>query len=449
MNRSTYFGRRNFLKAVGGMAAPFILPSHIWAAATPPSERITLGFIGIGKQGRGLLRNFLARDTQVVAVCDVDSNRREDSKKIVETHYAKESGSDFKGCQTTDKFEEILARKDIDAVVIATPDHWHGIIACAALNADKDVYCEKPLTQTVGEAASVVDAVRRNKRVFQTGSMQRSMKEFRVACELVRNGLIGKISRVECGFGGPPTPCDLPEEAMEPGLDWDRWLGPTPQRPYNSVLSPRGVHDHFPSWRKYREYGGGMVTDWGAHHLDIAQWGLGEDENGPVEMVPPSDWQTAQEGGQLIYASGIRVIHTSDKTKGVVFQGSDGTIQVNRGKVKFDIKGETRAKFLGREDTPSLAAQLARVEKELLADAKVQLYRSENHLEDFLECVRSRKQPITRVEIGARSAVCCHLLNFGYAYGEHIRWDAANLRFAKGSGNASWLVRPNRGKWKV
>lgn len=408
-----------------------------------------MGFVGLGKQAHGLLRNFLGRETQVLAVCDVDTSRREDAKKIVEGHYAKQAGSGYKGCDATGKFEELVARKDIDAVVIATPDHWHAIIACAALNAGKDVYCEKPLTQTIGEAIAVMGAVQRNKRVFQTGSMQRSMKEFRVACELVRNGVIGKLDRVECGFGGPPTPCDLPEEAMEPGLDWDRWLGPTPVRPYNSILSPRGVHDHFPMWRKYREFGGGMVTDWGAHHLDIAQWGLGEDENGPVEMVPPQDWETAQSGGRLIYASGVTVIHSTEREKGVVFFGSEGTVQVNRGKIKFDMKGETKAKFLSREDTPSLAAQLARIEKEFLSGARIQLYRSENHYDDFLACVRSRKQPITRVEIGARSATCCHLLNFGYFYGQRIKWDPAKLQFADGAGNAAWLKRPYRGNWKV
>lgn len=450
MNRSSRITRRGFIQAASGIAAPFILPSHIWSAPIGPNDRINMGFVGLGKQARGLLKGFLSRETQVVAVCDVDKNRREDAKRIVEEHYAKQSGSAYKGCAVTGKFEELVARKDIDAIVIATPDHWHAIIACAALNAGKDVYCEKPLTQTVAEAAAVIAAVGKNKRVFQTGSMQRSMKEFRVAAELVRNGVIGKLEKVECGFGGPPKPCDLPEEEMEPGLDWDRWLGPTPMRPYNSILSPRGVHDNFPAWRHYREYGGGMVTDWGAHHLDIAQWGLGEDENGgPIEMLPPQDWQTAQSGGLLNYASGIPVIHISEKEKGVVFHGADGTIQVNRGKIKFDLKGETKAKFLAREDVPSLAAQLARVEKEFLANAKVKLYASDNHQDDFLACVRSRKQPIARVEIGARTATCCHLLNMGYQFGQTIKWDPAKFQFAAGSGNASWLKRPYRGNWKV
>jgi len=450
MSTSRRFTRRGFLGAASGLAAPFILPSHIWSAPTGPNSKITMGFVGMGKQSRGLLRGFLSRDTRVVAVCDVDKTRREDAKAKVEEHYAKETGSSYKGCLATARFEELVARKDIDAIVIATPDHWHAIICCAALNSGKDVYCAKPLTQTIHEAVAFVPAVEKNRRVFQTGSMQRSMKEFRVAAELVRNGVIGKLAKVECGFGGPPRPCDLAEETMEPGLDWDRWLGPAPMRPYNSILSPRGMHDNFPAWRHYREYGGGSVTDWGAHHLDIAQWSLGEDEGGgPVEMVPPQDWETAQSGGNLLYASGVPVIHIPTKDKGVVFHGSEGTVQVNRGKIKFDLKGETKAQFLSREDTPSLAAQIARVEKEFLANAKVKLYASDNHQDDFLACVRSRKQPVARAEIGARTAIVCHLLNLGYQFGQRIKWDPAKLQFASGSGNASWLKRPYRGSWKV
>jgi predicted dehydrogenase len=448
MSTSRRFTRRGFLGAASGLAAPFILPSHIWSAPTGPNSKITMGFVGMGKQSRGLLRGFLSRDTRVVAVCDVDKTRREDAKAKVEEHYAKETGSSYKGCLATARFEELVARKDIDAIVIATPDHWHAIVCCAALGAGKDVYCEKPLTQTIHEAVAVVTAVEKNRRVFQTGSMQRSMKEFRIAAELVRNGVIGKLEKVDCSFGGPAVPCDLPGEEMEPGLDWDRWLGPAPTRPYNSILSPRGMHDNFPQWRKYREYGGGGVTDWGAHHLDITQWALGEDEKGgPVEVVPPEDWKTAQSGVKLIYGNGLEVNHCSGN--GIVFHGPDGKITVNRGKIEFALKGETKAKFMSREDVPSLAAQLAKVEKEFLGDARVKLYDSQNHQDDFLDCIRTRKQPVASAAIGARTAICCHLVNFAYYYGRRMKWDPARLQFASGTGDASWLTRPYRGAWKV
>lgn len=439
------FSRRSFLQsAIAAGAAPLVLPSRVCGA----NGKVTLGVIGIGKQARGLMNGFLGKaETQTVAVCDVDTTRRNDGKKQVEEFYAKQSGSDYKGCATFGDFRELIARKDIDAVVITTPDHWHAIIAIAAANAGKDIYCEKPLTQTIHEAWALVGAVRKSDRVFQTGSMQRSSREFRVACELVRNGVIGKVSRVTSGFGGPGKPCDLPAEPIEPGLDWDRWLGPAPLRDYNAILAPRGVHNHFPMWRHYREYGGGMVTDWGAHHLDIAHWGIGADESGPLEITPPSDWEKAEAGVKLRYAGGVEVEHI--KENGVTFFGSEGEIYVNRGKFAMKLKGAEKAKFLAKEDKPPLNEQLEKVEKEFLADAKVKLYASTDHRADFLSAIASRKRPITDVEIGARTVTGCHLINLAYYHGKTIQWDPAKNDFAEGSGDPKWLTREYRGEWKV
>src|SRR5262249_14737119 len=268
--------RRAFMQ---GAAAAAVLPTIITSSALgddkkdAASERLGIGFIGMGTMNRGHLGHFLGqKDVQVLAGCDVDTTRREAAKKTVESRYAEQikSGA-YKGCAAYNDFNELIARKDIDAVVIATPDHWHTIPCLEAIKAKKDIYCEKPLTLTILEAKTLIDAVRKYERVFQTGSQQRSSSEFRLACELVRSGRIGKVKTVYVNVGPPSKPCDLPEEKMEPGLDWDRWLGPAPNRPYNSVLSPRGVHGHFPAWRNYREYSGGMMTDWGAHHFDIAQ----------------------------------------------------------------------------------------------------------------------------------------------------------------------------------
>lgn len=441
--------RRSFLKStLAAGVAPLLLPTRLWAAETAPNARLNLGFIGIGKQMRGLMSGFLAKENvQGVAVCDVDTTRRNDGKKQVEDFYTKKNDASFKGCQTYTDFRELLARKDIDAVVIATPDHWHAIIGIAAAQAGKDIYCEKPLTQTVHEARALVDAVRKNDRVFQTGSMQRSSREFFIACSLVRNGVIGKVSRVEAGFGGPGKPCDLPEQPVEGGLDWDMWLGPAPLRAYNEILSPRGVHTHFPMWRMYREYGGGMVTDWGAHHLDITQWGLGADDSGPIEVIPPSDWQTAQSGGKLIYKEGVEVTHIAEN--GVTFYGSDGEVFVNRGKIRVKVKGVEKAKFVAKEDQPALKDQLDALEKEFLGNAFVKLYASTDHKQDFLDAVKSRSKPICDVEIGARSVTACHLLNFGYYYGKKFQWDPATNNFANGTGDAKWLTRDYRGQWKV
>ena len=435
--------RRSILKTMAASAAaPFLLPSRVWSAPVGPNSKLTMGFIGMGKQSHGLLSGFLARDTQVLAVCDVDTTRRDTAKAQVDNAYKNTD------CFATGDFRELIARKDIDAVCIATPDHWHAIPMLAALRAGKDVYCEKPLTHNIHEAIEVIRAVEANQRVLQTGSMQRSSKEFRVACELVRNGIIGKITKVECQFGDPGRPCDLPEESPEPGLNWDMWCGPGPLRGYSSVLSPRGNHNHFPDWRNYKEYGGGMVCDWGAHHIDIAQWGLGMDGSGPVEVIPPSD-EKAKRGCQLVYANGIRLEHAGGF--GVRFIGEDGEVLVNRGKFKVILKGEVIAEFISGEQSKktSCEREVALMEKRFLNDAKVRLTSSKNHLDDFLSCVRSRTKPIASEIVGAGTAIACHLMNQSYYNHARLAWDPAKKEFTGGTGNPKWLTRDYRGEWKV
>lgn len=450
MNSQT---RRRFLKSsmlsgVGALAIPHLLPSHLWAAETQPNSRLTMGFIGMGTQARGLLGAFLGQNTQVLAVCDVDTTRREAARQRVEEHNARKAGAGDKpaSCAAYNDFRDLLARQDIDAVCIATPDHWHAIITLAALRAGKDVYCEKPLTHNIHEAIEVMRVVTEQRRVLQTGSMQRSSSEFRVACELVRNGVIGKIERVECSFGVPPIPCNLPGEPLEPGLDWNLWVGPAPMRPYNSILSPRGVHQGFPRWRNYAEFGGGMVTDWGAHHLDIAQWGLGMDASGPVQALPPPT-PGDKSGAKLIYADGVTVKHVNGF--GVDFVGSAGRVRVNRGKFIFEREGKTIASYKGREDEDTSLSQQMRIAQEFLQDAKVRLYVSENHVTDFLNCVKSRQQPITNAQIGGRTVICCHLMNLAYQYQQVINWNPEQLAFAKGSGDPKWLTRDYRSPWQV
>jgi hypothetical protein len=255
--------------------------------------------------------------------------------------------------------------------------------------------------------------------------MQRSSREFLQACEAVRNGLIGKVQTVQVGVGGPSKWCDLAEEQVEPGLDWDLWLGPAPKRPYNSVLSPRGVHKHFPNWRNYREYSGGGMTDWGAHHFDIAQWGLGMDESGPVEIIPPSKPKSSS-GVKYVYANGVEMTHGGPG--GVTFKGEKGEVFVTRG------KWTTTPESI--KETP------------IPADG-IRLYKSSNHLQDFLTCVRSRKRPICDVEIGARSVTVCHLGNLAYWYGRKMKWDPAKEQFIGDDEANTWLNPPKRGPWKV
>ncbi|HEY7314703.1 MAG TPA: Gfo/Idh/MocA family oxidoreductase [Gemmataceae bacterium] len=435
----TRLTRRHFVQ--GAAAAALTLPIRASAVAgaddkktTPASDRITLGFIGVGTQNRGHLGHFLGQgDVQVLAVCDVDTNRRDNAKKTVEQRYGeKKKSGEYKGCAAYNDFRELLARKDIDAVVIATPDHWHAIPVIEACRAGMDIYCEKPLSLTIHEAKTMRDAVRKYARVFQTGSQQRSDKEFRLACELVRSGRIGKLKTVYVNVGGPSRPCDLPEESAEPGLDWDRWLGPAPRRPYNSVLSPRGVHKHFPNWRNYREYSGGMMTDWGAHHFDIAQWGLGMDDSGPVEIIPPEDAK-AEKGLRYVYANGVVVLH-ADKddagknVRGLTFAGSDGKVFVDRG---------------------YLASDPADIIKQPLGVHDVRLYKSPGHQRDWIECVRSRRRPLCDVEIGARSVTVCHLGNLAYWNHRKLRWDPEHWHFVGDSEADKWLDRARRDPWQL
>ena len=342
------FTRRSFLQTAATASLPLILPSHLWAAATKPSGKICVGFIGMGVRGRHLLDTFLGwEELKVVAVCDVDTTRREAARKRVGEFYAGNADG-RSSCDSYNDFRELIARRDIDVVCIATSDHWHTIPVLAALAAGKDVFCEKPLTHTIHESIAILNAMKSGERILQTGSMQRSMKEFRIACELVLNGVIGKVERVECSFGPPPIPCDLPEEPSEPGLDWDLWLGPAPMRPYNSIVSPRGMPKRLPQWRKYIEYGSGGVGDWGAHQLDIAQWGLGMDGSGPVAAVPPASPE-AKQGAKLVYANGVTVEHK--KGFGVDFIGSEGRVRVNRGQFVFEHQGKTIASFEGGDKT--------------------------------------------------------------------------------------------------
>ena len=440
--------RRQFIKAAtASVAAPFILPSRVWSAETAPNSRINLGFIGMGKMNSGHLGNFLGREqTQIVAVCDVDTNRREAAKTRVEETYGKKAGTDYKGCTAYGDFRELLARKDIDAVVIATPDHWHAYIGIAAVKAGKDVYGEKPLTHNVHEALTLTKAVRDSGRIFQTGSQQRSSKEFRVACELVRNGVIGKIKTITTSFGDPAPVYNLKEEPAEPGLDWDRWCGPGPLKPYTSILSPRGVHNHFPAWRMTREFGGGMITDWGAHHIDIAQWGLGVDESGPVEVK--SAGPDAKRGAQLIYADGTVLTH--GEGKGVSFYGTEGEIHVNRGKFELVLGGKVIQRFFSKEEDKgtSLERAYTLAEREYLKDAKVKLYDSKNHHDDWLNSIKTRERPICDVAIGATTVISCHLMNMSYYSGTSFKWNPTERTFAEG-GDPKWLTRDYRGEWAV
>jgi len=422
--------RRFFAGAAAACVVPVIVPRHVLGNAyhLPANEKIVVGAIGIGKMLYGShLPHFLKMpEVKVVAVSDVDTTRRQAGKSRVDETYGNTD------CAAYNDYRELIGRDDIDAVVCATPDHWHAMVILETCKARKDMYCEKPLTNNLMEAKSVMDAVSAAGIIFQTGSQQRAGANFRKACELVRNGYIGDILRVEVSVGGPPRPCDQPGEAMEPGLDWDRWLGPAPVREYSSVLSPRGMHDHFPAWRKYCEYGGGGMTDWGAHHFDIAQWGLGMDQSGPVEIVPPEN-PRATSGVKFVYDNGIPLIHggNNDVGFGVRFYGSKGNIYVDRGRQKSTINGL--------------------FEKEIGED-EVHLYEApggghSGHRQDWINCVRSRQQPNCPIEVGARTVAVCHLGNIAYMHaeqlaGQSLKWDPQQWQFVGSDEANAWRDYP-------
>jgi predicted dehydrogenase len=426
--------RRTFLRAsAAALAAPLVVPSSVFAQSDrpAPSDRITVGFIGCGKMANDYHLPELLRipDVQAVAVCEVDAKRREHAKQRVEKAYAEKSAAGaYKGCDTYADFRELLARKDIDAVCIATPEHNHAIPAIEACMAGKDVYCEKPLTLTLAEAKACIDAARKHGRVFQVGSQQRSnvFGPFRQAAEIVRSGRLGKIQSVTVGVGGPSKPCDLPAEEMEPGLAWDLWLGPAPERPYNSVLSPRGVHNHFPAWRSYREYAGGGLSDMGAHHFDIAQWCLGMDDSGPVEVIAPDDVSKGT-GVKFRYANGVVMTHGGPS--GCVFTGTDGTLHIDRGVLKSDPES---------------------IVKDPLGPNDVHLFQSPGHHRNWLDCIRSRKQPVAEVEIGARSVAIPILANLAYRHGRGFKWDPKAWQFAgDAEANKKYLDRERRDPWTL
>ncbi len=401
------FSRRQFLGTGLAAAAAFtIVPRHVLGGSgfLAPSDQITLGFIGTGKQARGLVREF-AKRAMVVAGCDVDSRKLDRFKTITEEAYTK-AGSSAKGFKTYKDFRELLANKSIDAVVIATPDHWHAINVIESVKAGKDVYCEKPYSHSIEEGRLMVQAVEKYKRINQTGNMQRSWKNFRNACQLVRNGHIGDVLEVKVSCGPPPKKCDLPAEPKPDYLDWEMWVGPAEYREFNAELSPPLEKDIFPNWRNYKEYGNGMTADWGAHMFDIAQWGLGKDDSGPIAIYPPGkDHQYLT----FEYDNGVLMTHEDfGRGYGVRFIGTKGVIDISRGYFE------------------TLPGKLASHE---FTDNEIKLYESDDHYQNWLDSIKTRKQPICTAEIGHRTATVCFLANIGYELKRPLNWNPAKEEF--------------------
>jgi predicted dehydrogenase len=431
MNRRSFL-KKSALVSASALAFPYIVPNSVLSAEAP-SNRIVLGFIGCGKQSVHLLRSFLnSPGTQVVANCDVDKLKLARNMKIATDHYAgRASSGSYKGVQPYGDFRKLLSRPDIDAVVISTPDHWHGLNTVAAARAGKDVYCEKPLGHNIQECKAMVKAIRQYDRVFQTGSMQRSDTKFRHACELVRNGYIGEIKKIVVNIGGPPEECDLPAMETPEYLDWEMWNGPAPARPYHSELSPNISKNIFPNWRYYEEYGGGGMTDWGAHHFDIAQWGLGMDGNGPIEIIPPDGKDVKVLTYK--YADGTTMVRSrseegNGEVNGILFIGTEGKVEVNRGYLKT---------------SPQNLAQ------QKIKPAQIHLYKSPNHYTDWLDSIRKRKKTICDVETGYSTVVICHLGNIAYKVKRPLKFDQTSQMIKDDPQAVRLMSRAMRTPWHI
>lgn len=430
--------RRTFLRTVAvASAAPVIWQTTPGARAA--SGRLALGFIGVGTMGRGHLGGFLGRkDVEVVAVCDVVKERLENAAAMVGKKYAGKSGTPAE-VKSYGDFRDLLKHKGLDAVVIATPDHWHTMICTQASAAGKHIYCEKPLTHNINEGRALVEAVAKSKVVFQTGSQQRSEfgGHFRKAVEYIWNGRIGKLKSIHIGVSDPSRPCDLGKQEIPAGTDWDFWQGPAPERDYHSDLCPKGVHGHFPAWRLYSEYAGGGVADMGAHHFDIAQWAMEMDGSGPVEVIPPSDKPGGKHGLKLIYASGIEMIHNEFP------KGKDGK------DIKGDcvFVGESGIIVAGRDGIRSVDPEIL---KAPLDDKSKRVMASSDHKTNWLDAIQSPKLgTICTAETGHRSASICHLVNIGYRLHRKLKWDPAKEVFVGDAPANKELGRTPRDKWKA
>jgi predicted dehydrogenase len=379
-----------------------------------------LGFIGLGWKGfegcwGSLLQSFIRiPGVRVRALCDVDRRYRERAKAYVDEFYGHRDST------VAHDFRDVLVRPDVDAVVVATPDHWHAVMTTAACRQGKDVYCEKPLSLTVRGARAMVDAARRFGRVVQTGSQSRSMGRLKFACDVVRSGQLGRIVEVHVGCGGPPRPCELPREPVPEQLDWDRWLGPAAWRPFHSGIHPVG-------FRAWYDYSGGGMTDWGAHHFDLAQWGLGRDHTGPVEVIPPDGkdhrWLSYR------YADGVTMYHSSmDLGAGVTFVGTEGKAWL------FGVVGSTRFE-------PASLGRMPRQIEALRVDG------NQDHTQNFVDCVRNRSRPNADVEIGCRTVTICHLGNIAYQLQRPLRWDPDQEIFRNDAEANRLLARATREPW--
>lgn len=444
--------RREFLKRTGAAALATgtfrIIPaSALGADGSPaPSNRISLGLIGVGMVGQGHLRGFLnAPEAQVVAVCDVDRWRRDNAQTTTEQAYADRRASGlYHGCAAYTDLRGLLARDDIDAVFIATGDRWHAVATVLAAKAGKDIYVEKPISLTIAEARAMVDTVRRYDRVCQCGLQQRSTREFRLACQLVRDGAIGKIQAVYVIGLGTSAEVNLPAEPVPDTLDWDLWLGPAPWRPFNHRFVYLGQPLNVVPWDFCRDFGGGCLTSGTVHAFDVVQWGLGMDQSGPVEVIPPG---AGCPDLTFNYSNGVpvRVVPGRlDRARHAIPEGWDENTPLQVFGALF--VGEHGWIHVGREGY--LQSYPAELIKNYPADYEPRIA-GESHHRNWFEAIRNRSRPACDVAVGCQSTIVSHLGCLAYWTGRTLKWDPAGAQFLDDDEANRLRSRAMREPWRL
>jgi predicted dehydrogenase len=449
--------RRQFLADAGkGLAVagfPAIVPSSVFGPFSP-GNRINIGAIGTGRISRGhdMPGIWQYDSARIMAVCDLDSKRAQEAVTLVNGYYGKQAGKPYSGVTAYTNYRELLASKDVDAVVISTPDHQHALIAMEAVAAGKDVYLQKPASLTIAEGRALSDAVHHSGRIFQIGSQQRSTVQFRVAAELVRNGRIGQLKTVEIGLPGDPSGDDEPEMPVPKNLNYDGWLGSTPVVPYTEKrVHPQSGYDR-PGWLRCEQFGAGMITGWGAHHLDSAHWAMDTEYTGPIEV-----WGTAEFPKMGLwdvhgpfrteanYANGVHMIVSGDFPNGLKFIGTDGWIFVSRGNETVTASDPV-AKL---KDPQALAASDPRILTSAIGPHEIHLYESKEHHGNWLECIRSRRQTIAPVEVAHRACSACLIHHMAMKLKRKLHWDPLRERFRNDDEANAMLSRPQRPPYAI
>ncbi|UOG77313.1 Gfo/Idh/MocA family oxidoreductase (plasmid) [Hymenobacter tibetensis] len=447
--------RRSFLETSTKAAAatlvfggfPTIVPASVFGK-NAPSNRINIGAIGTGRISRihDMPGVWQYDQAQIMAVCDVDTRRAEEGKQLVNEYYTKKNGKPFDGVKVYHDYQALLQNKDIDGVLISTPDHWHALIGMAAVRAGKDVYCQKPTSLTIAEGRALSDAVKSTGRIFQIGSQQRSSTQFRYAAELVRNGRIGTLKTVSIGLPGDPSGEEEVAMPVPTNLNYDRWLGSTPEVYYTEKrVHPQQGYDR-PGWLRCEQFGAGMITGWGSHHVDCAHWAMNTEHTGPVEVSGSAEfpkkglWDVhgpfRTEGR---YANGVHMIISDSLPNGIKFEGTEGWIFVSRGDAKA-----TSSDPVSLQAAKALDASDPKIIQSVIGPNEIHLYESKEHHGNWLECIKSRKQPIAPVEVGHRSCSTCLIHHIVMKLKRKVYWDPAKEQFVNDAEANRLLSRPQR-----